>query len=214
MLRILGLGQIKGRINRFKSKTIQSNPVSLRLRPIFEHKNAKNILGLPLLALTVFSGALSSPLLTAMGFIPTEAKAFYQPYETLQTQIETTPAIAYPLIAARGVSQGYHVLHPGVDIRAPRGSEITPVAGGVVKLIARERFGYGNRVEIDHQDGHESLYAHMDKILVGEGQKVTVDTVIGTVGMTGRTTGPHLHLEVRNDGRTINPLTYLSRRNH
>jgi murein DD-endopeptidase MepM/ murein hydrolase activator NlpD len=147
-----------------------------------------------------------------MGVIPVNANAYYQPYEALDTQITTKPAIAYPLIDSLGVSQGYHLFHPGVDIRAPRGSKITPVRGGIVKLVVSERWGYGNRIEIDHLDGHESLYAHLDEVFVEVGQKVDLETIVGTVGMTGRTTGPHLHLEVRDEGRLINPLTYLARK--
>jgi murein DD-endopeptidase MepM/ murein hydrolase activator NlpD len=207
MLRFLGLG-------RFSPKKIASNPLSSRLRPIFEHANAKKILGLPLLALTVFSGALNAPLLTAMGVIPANVEAYYQPYESLESQIATKPAIAYPVVEARGVYQGYNIFHPGIDIRAPRGSEIHPIAAGVVKLVLTEKYGYGKHVEIDHLDGHESLYAHMDKILVEQGQKVTTDTVLGEVGLTGHTTGPHLHLEIRQDGRMVNPLTYLARVSH
>ncbi|KKU80726.1 MAG: Peptidase M23 family protein [Candidatus Gottesmanbacteria bacterium GW2011_GWA1_47_8] len=204
MLRILGLGRIR-------SKTITSNPLSLRLRPIFEHKSAKNILGLPLLGLTMISGALNSPLLTAMGVVPANIEAFYQPYQDLTSQIETKPAIAYPVKNALGISQGFNVFHPGVDIRAPRGSEINPIAGGIVEAVLYDKYGYGTHVLIDHQDSYDSLYAHMDRAFVTAGQKVTTDTVLGVVGMTGHTTGPHLHLEVYRDGRAINPVTFLSR---
>jgi murein DD-endopeptidase MepM/ murein hydrolase activator NlpD len=197
--------------NASAKKQAQSNLLSTWLRPVFEHQQAKNILGFPLLVLTVLSGALNAPLLTAMGFIPANLDAAYQPYESLGNDIVTKPAVVYPVAEAIGISQGYHVFHPAIDIRAPLGSEIRPVAAGVITLVEREKYGYGNYVEVDHENGYTSLYAHMDTIGVESGQKVTTETVLGTVGLTGHTTGPHLHLEVRYNGRYINPLVYLAR---
>jgi murein DD-endopeptidase MepM/ murein hydrolase activator NlpD len=189
----------------------KSNIISARLRPLFEHQSAKNILGLPLLILTLLSGALNTPLLLAMGVVPANIEAYYQPYERIETNMITKPAINYPVANALGVSQGFHVFHPGVDIRAPLGSDIKPIADGVVTKVAFETFGYGHRVEVTHENGAESLYAHMDKVLVSVGDKVTTNDTVGTVGLTGHTTGPHLHLEIRKEGRVINPVTYLAR---
>lgn len=201
----VGLGRLSPKNN--------SNMFSALIRPVFEHKSAKNILGLPLLFLTVISGTLNSPLLLAMGVVPANIEAYYQPYENLNTNIVTRPAIAYPIDNAIGISQGFQVFHPGVDIRAPLGSEIKPVADGVVSVVMSEKFGYGNHVEVLHENGYVSLYAHMNKMYVKKGDAVTTETILGTVGLTGRTTGPHLHLEIRNDsGRGINPVAYLSRK--
>jgi murein DD-endopeptidase MepM/ murein hydrolase activator NlpD len=69
--------------------------------------------------------------------------------------------------------------------------------------------GYGRRVVIAHDDGFESLYAHMGKISVEEGQKVTRQTKLGEVGLTGFTTGPHIHFELHRDGAAVNPKYFL-----
>ena len=157
-------------------------------------------------ALTVLTGASSLPV-SALGVLPVQPEGF----ETqIEVDVKTVPVIAYPVPEAIGVSQGYFALPPGLDIPAPLGSPVLAIAPGRVSLVANERYGYGRRVEIDHEDGRVSLYAHLSKIEVYEGDLVTAETEIGQIGLTGRTTGPHLHLEVRVNGRTVNPLVALS----
>ena len=99
-------------------------------------------------------------------------------------------------------------MHRGLDIAAPRGTDIQPIRGGTV-VFAGERGGYGNTVIIDHGDGWRSLYAHCDRLDVKPGQRVGPDAVIGAVGSTGRSTGPHLHLEVHRDGEAVDPAGVL-----
>lgn len=107
------------------------------------------------------------------------------------------------------VSQGFHAIHPGADITANEGASIYPIRAGKVLKITTSRFDYGRAVIVDHGDGLTSLYAHMGKIMVDEGQEVTDKTVLGEVGLTGRTSGYHLHLEIRKKGSNVNPLVYL-----
>ncbi len=83
--------------------------------------------------------------------------------------------------------------HNGVDIAAPAGTPIMAPADGVVALVARDMFYTGKTLMIDHGHGLTSVYAHMSKILVDQGEKVTRGQIIGRVGMSGRATGPHLH---------------------
>ena len=83
--------------------------------------------------------------------------------------------------------------HNGVDIAAPRGSTVTAAAVGTVALVHPDMFFTGKTVMIDHGHGLSSVYVHMDEILVSQGQQIDKGTPIGTVGKTGRTTGPHLH---------------------
>ncbi len=83
--------------------------------------------------------------------------------------------------------------HNGVDIAASSGSPVTAAADGAVALVHRDMFYTGKTVMINHGHGLSSVYVHMDKILVSEGQRVTKGTPIGAVGKTGRVTGPHLH---------------------
>ncbi len=99
-------------------------------------------------------------------------------------------------------------LHRGLDIAAPRGTAIRPVRSGEV-VFAGERGGFGNAVIIDHGGGWRTTYAHCDRLDVKPGQQVGPDTIIGAVGSTGRSTGPHLHLEVHRDGEAVDPAEVL-----
>lgn len=99
--------------------------------------------------------------------------------------------------------------HKGIDIAAPKGAPIQPLRPGIVSSAGR-RGGFGNVVVIDHGDGLTSLYAHCDKLKVKAGDRVDRGDIIATVGSTGRSTGPHLHLEVHRDGRAIDPAQSLS----
>lgn len=186
-----------------------SNPVSAILRPIFEHKNLKSVLGTQIAALMLAIGA-SGVSTSAFGLVPADVHDFAN---TIEVSVVTNKTFAYPVENVLGMSQGYHVFHPGVDIRAPLGSSIHPVEAGKVSLVKVERYGYGRHVEVTHEDGSVSLYAHMGKIYVEEGEIVTTTTTLGDVGLTGRTTGPHLHLEIHTDeGKALNPLTVIEKK--
>ena len=95
-------------------------------------------------------------------------------------------------------------MHAGVDFAAPTGTPIQAAGHGTV-TIAGERGAYGNYVRIDHNNGYSSAYAHMSRIAVRQGQRVRQGEVIGYVGSTGRSTGPHLHYEVLVNNRQIDP---------
>ena len=103
---------------------------------------------------------------------------------------------------------GRAAMHTGVDFRDDYGTGIRVTAAG--KVIAAGRTGgYGNMVEVDHGNGLTTRYGHLSQILVSEGQSVDADAVIGKLGSTGRSTGPHLHYETRIDGEPVNPLRFL-----
>lgn len=128
-----------------------------------------------------------------------------------QTVVTTTfNTFVFPVVETLGMSQGYHGLHPGVDLRAPRGTKVVSLAEGVVIEVEKIWGGYGHYVRIAHQGTLSSLYAHLDEVSVKPGQKVVAGEVIGTVGMTGWTTGPHLHLEVSVADKTVNPMNYIA----
>ena len=103
---------------------------------------------------------------------------------------------------------GEHRNHAGVDIAAPKGTPIQAARAGRV-VFSGAKGGYGNLVIVDHGDGLESRYAHCNTLLAPVGSRVPAGAVIGTVGSTGRSTGPHLHFEIRKDGTAINPDRYL-----
>lgn len=103
------------------------------------------------------------------------------------------------------ISQGFSVFHPAFDIAGPLGEDVHPVGAGNVEFAGTMNDGHGKVVVVNHGDGLKSLYAHLGRIDVGIGNQVEAKTKIGTVGLTGRTTGPHVHLEILNNDRTINP---------
>lgn len=105
---------------------------------------------------------------------------------------------------------GKRTWHAGVDLAGKEGSDIISVAGGVVTW-AGERYGYGNLVEIDHGDGLVTRYGHCKTIKVSVGDVVQKGQVIALMGSTGRSTGPHVHFEVLQNGRSKDPLKYISR---
>jgi murein DD-endopeptidase MepM/ murein hydrolase activator NlpD len=103
---------------------------------------------------------------------------------------------------------GRPALHPGVDLVQAYGSTIKATAAGKV-IHAGPMGGYGNMVEIDHGAGLTTRYGHMSEILVEEGQQVQAGAALGRLGSTGRSTGPHLHYEVRVDGEPVDPTRFL-----
>ena len=107
-----------------------------------------------------------------------------------------------------GVRRSSRRSHKGIDIRAPLGSPIMAFRGGVV-VCAQYHRSYGYMVEIQQDDGILARYAHMSQILTREGERVEPGLMIGRVGSTGRSTGPHLHFELLRDNRHMNPMAYL-----
>ena len=99
--------------------------------------------------------------------------------------------------------------HQGIDLAAAYGTPIYATADGVVTDAGYNNGGYGNLVKIDHGRGIETRYGHMSAILVREGQRVVRGQQIGRMGSTGRSTGNHLHYEVRIDGRAVNPIPFM-----
>lgn len=99
--------------------------------------------------------------------------------------------------------------HNGIDLAAPTGTPIYATADGVVSM-AKYYGSYGNYVQIEHGADLQTRFAHMSKFVVSDGERVTKGQLIGYVGSTGRSTGPHLHYEVRMAGRAVNPLPYMA----
>lgn len=99
--------------------------------------------------------------------------------------------------------------HKGVDIAAPAGTPVRAALSGRVVYAGSDYSGYGNTVIIDHQNGFISLYSHLKKIGASLGKPVRQRDVIGTVGNTGRATGPHLHFEIRYHEKLMDPLSYM-----
>ena len=151
----------------------------------------------------------------------TQAKSYDEILEMTKTQeirMENIPAIQ-PVMNKdlKRVASGYgmridpvyHVrrFHQGMDFTAPIGTEIFATGNATVKFSGWKQ-GYGNTVILDHGFGYETLYAHLYKSLVRKGQKVRRSDIIALVGNTGKSTGPHLHYEVRLNGKPIDPRNY------
>jgi murein DD-endopeptidase MepM/ murein hydrolase activator NlpD len=176
-------------------------------RHLSGHKNTKKFFAANLSALAIVGILLPG----AQGSV--QAASFNaQPDETIiQTQntLKTEKSIQYPLENVK-VNQGFSIFHLGVDLGAEIGDSIKPIKAGVVTEAGFATDGYGNTILIDHGQGLISRYAHLSDIEAKVGDKVTTDTEIGKVGVTGRTTGPHLHLEIYQNGIPLNPLFVLS----
>lgn len=100
-------------------------------------------------------------------------------------------------------------MHAGLDFAAPQGTPIYATANGTVSVAGNKGNGYGNHVIINHGYGYETLYGHMVKVKASAGQKVSRGEVIGWVGSTGKSTGPHCHYEVHKKGNKIDPVYFF-----
>jgi murein DD-endopeptidase MepM/ murein hydrolase activator NlpD len=103
---------------------------------------------------------------------------------------------------------GGGAMHSGLDFKGPVGSPIHAAAKGKVSFVGWKS-GYGKTVEISHGNGLMTRYAHMSRFDAAEGDEVTAGELIGGIGSTGRSTGPHLHFEVRINNRAVNPRKFL-----
>jgi murein DD-endopeptidase MepM/ murein hydrolase activator NlpD len=103
---------------------------------------------------------------------------------------------------------GKPAYHQGVDIRGPMGSEVKATAAGTVIIQSYDK-GYGRYMVIDHGNGFRSKYAHLKKSLVQKGEKIEREQVIGLLGNSGRSTGPHVHYEIHYDDKIVNPTRFV-----
>lgn len=140
-----------------------------------------------------------------------------QQYDNVRTYLDILP-IKYPVAGAR-VSSRFgnrrdpflrrQAFHAGIDFKAAHGTGVKAAARGKV-IKAGWKGGYGKMIEIDHGNGITTRYAHLSSIQVRVGQYVDNNTNIGRIGSTGRSTGPHLHYEIRKNGKAVNPSAYLN----
>jgi len=125
-----------------------------------------------------------------------------------QFQPTDTPAANSSYGYRRDPFTGRAAMHRGLDFKGPMGAPIYATARGKVTFVGR-RGGYGNVVEISHGQGLLTRYAHMSRFEAEVGDRVEAGEIIGAIGSTGRSTGPHLHFEVRVNGTAVNPRTFL-----
>lgn len=124
----------------------------------------------------------------------------------------SSPQFDWPVDEARfirGYNKKRHRPHLGIDLAAPKGTPILSSIKGTVIYVGREFRGYGRMILIESQGGWATLYAHLDKAYVTQGQQVNQGEVIGAMGRTGRATGVHLHFEIRKNKGPVDPLVLL-----
>jgi hypothetical protein len=186
-----------------------SSWTSLALRPLLESGWLKVSMGGPLMAAAVV-GSMQFPDIEYVLTSWSVTEPIDEVYK-VETYIPEKSELAYklPTPVFYGISQKFYLGHPGLDIRSPLGSDVVSIANGVVELVEFSNLGYGRRVIVRHADGLKSMYAHFGLVEARVGQVVAAGTKLGEIGMSGWTTGPHLHLEVYKDGVAVNPLIYL-----
>lgn len=179
--------------------------ISLWASRIFEKSGIKRLFGINLVAAVFFAGVISP-----------EADNFLN-QQILTNKIKNTQINADPITVTTfenpltnfAISQGFSFWHPGIDMTAPYGSPIYAIEEGIVEYADSSFLGYGKYVIIGHEHNTKSLYAHMSEIETFSGKKVTRGDLIGKVGSTGWSTGNHLHLEIFQNGKPLNPLEVL-----
>lgn len=152
-----------------------------------------------------------------------QSKSYDEVFELVKKKSELLASIpAIQPITKRSIARvasgfGYRIhpiyktsmMHEGIDFTAPIGTEIYSTGNGVVAKIEYNGRGYGNNVIINHGFGYQTLYGHMSRFAVRPGQKVNRGDVIGYVGNTGASTGPHVHYEVIKNGKKIDPINFF-----
>ena len=170
---------------------------------------------------------LSSSILSSMNNLAARISSQKKSYSEIDGLLKTKENILAGTPAIQPVSNkdltriasgfGYRIdpiykttkMHAGIDFTAPQGTPIYATANGTVKVAGRSDGGYGNHVVINHGYGYETLYGHMFRVKARPGEKVQRGEVIGYVGSTGKSTGPHCHYEVHKNGQKIDPVYFF-----
>ncbi|MDP3974331.1 MAG: M23 family metallopeptidase [Candidatus Daviesbacteria bacterium] len=181
-----------------------------KIKPRFQSKVLRLIFFWPKLAIVI------SALIFLTGYFPYSTFhpiSISTAYAEKNEQTDEVIAQSFPqpisLPHSGYLSSRFSRFHPGIDIASNLKSAIHPITAGVVEEINYGFLGYGNNVIITHPNDFKSLYGHMGKIFVQKNQSVTAEDVIGEIGLTGFTSGPHTHLEITYQGRYIDPIMIL-----
>lgn len=158
-----------------------------------------------------FALAVGQTIMVPDGVMPKKEPAAPRYYAQVTPEvgkISGTGLFAWP--AGGRITQGFSAWHKAIDIANKGLPGIAAADAGVVTTAGwPQPWAYGNRVIIDHGNGYVTLYAHLSQVYVSAGQRVSQGQVIGQMGSTGRSTGPHLHFEIRQNGVGLNPLSFL-----
>lgn len=153
---------------------------------------------------------------TLLGYFPTynippvkrsvvSAQSQEQKEEIISTSFSKPLVLPHPGY----LSTRFSSWHPGVDIAVGLGMPIHPITDGEVLETGTDFWGLGKYIVVSHENGFVSKYAHLGRIYVKKGDKVISDNMLGEVGLTGNTSGPHTHLEITRNGNYVDPLTLL-----
>jgi len=171
--------------------------------------NAQNILNFPFNSfedLDTFSLIAGQNLYVPGGTIEPE-KPVYQFVASIQAGVHGPSNFIWP--TSGGITQYYVWYHQALDIASPSSPPVLAADSGTVAYAGCINWGYGCHVIIDHGNGYQTLYAHLSSYAVEVGNSVGQGSQIGVMGSTGRSTGTHLHFEIRSGGQILNPLGFL-----
>ena len=209
--RQLSLIEALTRVADRRSATAQAKLASLGLNPqaALASLNDKTAQGGPLLVLATSADGSIDPRFQRFGLSLARMDALERSVSRLP---QVLPASLEYISSGFGFRidpfTGAGAFHPGLDFRGPVGAPIFAAARGTISFVG-QRSGYGNCIEIDHGNGLVTRYAHMSGFRTALGKAVQPGEVIGLIGSTGRSTGPHLHFEVRINDRPVNPRPFL-----
>lgn len=173
------------------------------IRYFADHKSIKKIFASAFAFVAISTILLPHP-------INTQAEAAESVVIEAETKLITEKSMIYP-VGKVIINQGYGAFHKAIDLGGVLGTSVKPVMAGIVAYAGWDKTGYGNLVILQHKSGLQSYYAHLSKIEVKTGQTVSTDNEIGKMGATGHSTGVHLHLEINQNGISLNPLAVLSK---
>jgi murein DD-endopeptidase MepM/ murein hydrolase activator NlpD len=216
------LGELEKRDNEVYRTIFEANPVpdSARARQIEREKEIRLVSSLD-------ENELAHSLSTTINSIVNRMRFQNKSYDEIEKMVKNKEKMLSHTPAIQPVNNrelkriasgfGYRIdpvyktvkFHAGLDFAAPQGTPIYATAEGVVKVAGNSGSGYGNHVVIGHGFGYETLYGHMYRIKARVGQLVKRGEVIGYVGNTGKSTGPHLHYEVHKYGRPVDPIYFF-----
>lgn len=216
------LKELEKRDNEVYRVIFEANPIpdSLRSKELDQKKELEMVLSMTNFQLEGSIVNSINNLATRMEHQEQSYKEIYGFIKNKEQLLASTPAIQ-PLSNAdlKRISSGFGYridpiyktvkFHPGLDFSAPQGTPIYATANGTVRTAGNLANGYGNHVIINHGYGYETLYGHMYRIKVKNGQKVKRGEIIGWVGNTGKSTAPHCHYEVHKNGSRLDPVYFF-----
>jgi len=214
--------ELEDRDNEVYRSIFEANPIpdSARLKDIEKEQQIAKVEGME-------QNDLINSIVTTLNTMSSRIKVQQASYQDLRGMVKDKEKLLAATPAIQPVSNvdlkriasgfGYRIdpvyktvkLHPGLDFAAPAGTPIYATANGIIEVAGNRGDGYGNCVIINHSYGYKTLYGHMFRVKARAGQKVTRGEIIGYVGSTGKSTGPHCHYEVIKNGNKIDPIYFF-----